>query len=440
MKTILVIDDEPDICSLVCGLLRDAGYKASSQRTAQNLNDWIAKHPPSLVLLDVWLGDAVNGMVALESIRQKWPYLPVMIMSGHGNLEMAIDAMKRGANDFIEKPFRTDCLLLKIERCLEHAQLKTENGHLKRRLNDDSLMGVSPQFRAVQETAQAVAQTESRVLIAGPVGVGKEQLAFDVHRLSRRSQGPFCVVGCAALENRISDLFEAGWFEKAQSGTLVLDEVTDLSLLAQKKLSRLLQDWSAQRLESGAPLDVRLLSTTRFNIGNAIAAGTFHEELYYRLGVVPIEIPPLSARPEDVPVFLNGFMERTALLMVRPMRFFDEQALMALYTYAWPGNVRELKNTVERLFLTEGDGPILLSHLPSEMRFSPLNAAEDTSAAPSLFSLPMRKAQDLFMRRYLSAQLARFQGSISKTAEFIGMDRSALHRKIKHLQNEEDGS
>ncbi|MGL5784796.1 MAG: sigma-54-dependent transcriptional regulator [Alphaproteobacteria bacterium] len=448
---ILIVDDEADIRNLVAGILEDEGYQAHQAATPEEAFQSMSRRFPSLVLLDVWLGDVgMDGLGILEYIKQTTPSLPVVMMSGHGTFEMAVTAIKKGAYDFIEKPFQTDRLLLAICRALEAAKLKQENEVLKLKGGDmDVLQGKGQIMQSLKAAIQKIAVTNSRVLITGEPGVGKELFAQEIHRQSPRATGPFSVLNCATLnpDRFEEELFgvegnkltpqKLGILEQAHGGTLLLDEVTDMPILTQGKILRVLQEQMFTRLEGSRPIqvDIRILASTRMDIPSLLPKGLFREDLYYRLNVVPLQIPPLRKRREDILLLLAHCMETAAAAFGLPPRAFSKEALAALQTYDWPGNVRELKNTIERLLIMAPGEPgeeIRLDMLPPEMGgLAPTMVEKDR--ATEILGLPLKQAREVFEKQYLSAQISRFGGNVSQTADFIGMERSALHRKLRSL-------
>ncbi|MGL5720089.1 MAG: sigma-54-dependent transcriptional regulator [Alphaproteobacteria bacterium] len=448
---ILIVDDEADIRNLVAGILEDEGYKAHQAATPEAAFQSMGRRFPSLVLLDVWLGDVgMDGLGILEYIKQTTPSLPVVMMSGHGTFEMAVTAIKKGAYDFIEKPFQTDRLLLAICRALEAAKLKQENQALKLKGGDmDILQGKSQVMQSLKAAIQKIAATNSRVLITGEPGVGKELFAQEIHRQSLRATRPFFVLNCATLnpDRFEEELFgvegnkltpqKLGVLEQAHGGTLLLDEVTDMPLLTQGKILRVLQEQMFTRLEGSRPIqvDIRILASTRMDIPSLLSKGLFREDLYYRLNVVPLQISSLRKRREDIPLLLDYCMETAAAAFGVPSRAFSKEALAALQSYDWPGNVRELKNTIERLLIMAPGEPgeeIRLDMLPPEMGgLAPAMVEKDR--ATEILGLPLKQAREVFEKQYLSAQISRFGGNVSQTADFIGMERSALHRKLRSL-------
>ncbi|OIN86459.1 MAG: sigma-54-dependent Fis family transcriptional regulator [Alphaproteobacteria bacterium CG1_02_46_17] len=451
---ILIVDDEADIRSLIVGILEDEGYGTGQAESAAQVYDALSKRPYSLVVLDIWLKNSeYDGLSILEKIKKDYPELPVVMISGHGTIETAVKAIKVGAYDFIEKPFKTDRLLLMIDRALEAAALRRENAVL--RVQEDiaaDLVGESQLFQNMVATLDKIAPTNSRVLITGASGAGKEAVARYIHKNSQRTKMPFIAINCASLTSETLDekLFGReekgqtlpGVLERANGGSLLLDEIADLSLETQGKILRVLQDQSFIRIGGQMPVkvDVRVMASTAQSLEDRIANGEFREDLFYRLNVVPIHVPRLQDRKEDIPVLVNYFMEQNlsdALLSLRPL---SEGALVALQGYVWPGNIRQLKNLVEWLVVTSPKfnaeqatiQPIQSSELPQEITQF-VHASLKADWQTDMISLPLREAREVFEREYLLAQITRFNGNISRTAQFVGMERSALHRKLKSL-------
>jgi len=451
---ILIIDDEADIRMLIGGILEDEGYQARGAADSTAALEAIRNRRPTLVILDIWLqGSRLDGLELLDVVKREHRDLPVVVISGHGNIETAVAAIKRGAYDFIEKPFKADRLLLVIHRAIEAARLRRENEELRIRAGDPAdLVGCSPAMNAVRQAVERVAPTGSRVLITGPAGAGKEVVARQIRVRSRRAEGPFIVLNCASMRpDRMEvELFGAeagaqgpdsppkvGTFEQAHGGTLLLDEVADMPLETQGKIVRVLQDQTFERVGGRArvSVDVRVIASTNRDLVAEIGAGRFREDLYYRLNVVPIRVPSLRERREDIPELARYFMSRAATAAGMVPRSFGEDAMAALQAYDWPGNVRQLRNVVEwLLIMAPGDPstPIRAEMLPPEVgSIVPVSLKGDYGA--EIMALPLREARELFERQYLLAQVTRFAGNISRTANFVGMERSALHRKLKSL-------
>ncbi|MCH8521417.1 sigma-54 dependent transcriptional regulator [Glycocaulis sp.] len=447
---ILVVDDEADIRELIGGLLEDEGHTARYAGDADEALAAVRQRKPALVILDVWLqGSRLDGIALLDEMRAGDPGLPVIVISGHGTIETAVSAIRKGAYDFIEKPFKSDKLLLTVERALEATQLRRENAELRARTEMASeFIGRSPAATQLRQTIDRVAAANSRVLIAGPAGCGKELIARLIHARSPRAGGQFVPVSSAMMnpERVEEELFGAeradggidriGLLEQAHGGTLFLDEVGDMPLATQGKLLRMLVEQRFRRLGGGVDVEVnvRVLSSTSRDLRALITQGRFREDLYHRLAVVPVEVPPLSDRREDIPLLVEHFIERLSAMSGLSPRSIGEDAMAALQAHSWPGNVRQLRNNVERvLILASGDPakPITLDALPSEVVGRENGPGGlDTER---MIALPLRDARENFEREYLKAQISRFGGNISRTASFIGMERSALHRKLKSL-------
>ncbi len=453
-RDILIVDDESDIRLLMAGILGDEGYETREAANSNSALEAMRTRRPSLVILDIWLQDSqLDGMEMLQLIRREHPSVPVVMISGHGNIETAVAAIKLGAYDFIEKPFKSDRLLLIVERAIEAARLKRENEELRLRIGGDvALVGVSAALSQLRGAIERVAPTGSRVLISGPPGVGKEVVARLIHRQSRRISGPFVALNCATMRpDRLEvELFgseagvdgsdspaKVGTFEQAHGGTLLLDEVADMPLETQGKIVRVLQEQTFERVGGSTlvEVDVRVIASTNRDLTAEIAAGRFREDLFYRLSVVPLRVPPLRERRDDIPLLVEDFLAHSAEVSGLPRRRVADDAMAALQAYDWPGNVRQLRNVIDWLLIMAPGGaaePIRSEQLPTEIAdaaAAPLRGNEDGE----LMALPLREARELFERRYLDAQVARFGGNISRTATFVGMERSALHRKLRSL-------
>jgi two-component system nitrogen regulation response regulator NtrX len=447
---VLIVDDEQDIRDLVSGVLEDEGYAARSAADSDAALDAIRDRRPSLVLLDVWLqGSKLDGLELLDEIKRRDPSLPVLVISGHGNLDTAVAAVRRGAADFIEKPFEAERLLLLVSRATETERLRRENANLKAQVGGgDELTGSSSAINQVRATLKRVAATGSRVLITGPAGVGKEVAARLLHLWSPRSEAPFVVVSAARMtpERVEEELFgveeggelaRPGLLEQAHGGTLFLDEIADMPITTQAKILRVLTDQSFARVggQRTVKVDVRVVSATSRHLPEEIGAGRFREDLYYRLNVVPVHLPPLTERREDIPALVDHFVARYAAERRVPTPEVAGDAMAALQAYDWPGNVRQLRNIVERtIIMAPGDriGRIDIDMVPPEvLSDQPQLASNATTTA--MMGAPLREARETFEREYLRVQIRRFSGNISRTASFIGMERSALHRKLKLL-------
>jgi two-component system nitrogen regulation response regulator NtrX len=444
---ILVVDDEQDIRELVAGVLQDEGYETRAAADSDAALEAIAVRRPSLVLLDVWLqGSRLDGLELLEEIKRRDASIPVLVISGHGNIDTAVAAIRRGAVDFIEKPFNADRLLLMVARATETEQLRQEVASLRAATGRDTdLTGTSTAINAVRATLKRVAGTGSRVLVMGAAGVGKEVAARLLHSWSQRTQGPFIVVSAARMiperveeelfgVEEAGDLVRTGLLEQAHGGTLFLDEIADMPIATQGRILRVLTDQSFTRVGGTrtVKVDVRVVSATARDLQDEIAEGRFREDLYYRLNVVPVAIPPLADRREDIPALVDHFVAHYAAERRVPTPEVADDAMVALQSYEWPGNVRQLRNVVERtIILAPGDriGRIDVDLLPADV----LGGAGEGAGASAMMGAPLREARETFEREYLKVQIRRFSGNISRTATFIGMERSALHRKLKLL-------
>jgi two-component system nitrogen regulation response regulator NtrX len=449
---ILIVDDESDIRELVAGILQDEGYGARTARDSDDALAAIKTRRPSLVFLDIWLqGSRLDGLQLLGAVKEEHPDLPVVMISGHGNIETAVSAIKLGAYDFIEKPFKADRLVLVANRALENLRLKREIKDLKALTPlPTKLIGRSAAMGQLRQTLEKVAPTNSRVLIVGAAGAGKELAARGIHTMSSRTDGPFVVINAAAItpERMETELFgvEAsngsqgrlvGALEEAHGGTLFIDEIGDLPRETQNKILRVLVDQTFQRVggTTKVSVDVRIISSTGRNLEAEVAAGRFREDLYHRLSVVPVRVPPLTERREDIPDLVFYFVEQISLQTGLPKRKIGEDAIAVLQSHDWPGNVRQLRNNVERLMILAGGDPeavISASMLPQDVG-SMVPNMPNGNGGEHLMGLPLRDAREVFEREYLVAQINRFGGNISRTAEFVGMERSALHRKLKAL-------
>ena len=449
---ILIVDDEADIRDLVAGILQDEGYAPRTARNSDEALVAIASRRPSLVFLDIWLqGSKLDGLQLLDAIKQEHPELPVVMISGHGNIETAVAAIKRGAYDFIEKPFKADRLVLVAERALETSRLKREVKQLKHLAPvPATLIGKSVAIVQLRQTVERVAPTNSRILIVGPSGSGKELAARTIHQLSSRADGPFIVINAAAItpERMEVELFgveqsnglegrKPGALEEAHGGTLFIDDIADLPRETQNKILRVLVDQTFQRVggSTKVAVDVRIVSSTSRNLETLIAEGKFREDLYHRLSVVPIRVPPLAERREDIPGLIDYFMDQISLATGLPKRRIGDDAMAVLQSHDWPGNVRQLRNNIERLMILAGGDPDALldaSMLPPDV-VSMVPSMPNGNGGEHLMGLALRDAREIFEREYLVAQISRFGGNISRTAEFVGMERSALHRKLKAL-------
>jgi len=448
---ILIVDDEADIGDLVAGILEDEGYAARTAREADSALAAIAQRRPNLIFLDIWLqGSRLDGLELLNEIKTQHPDIPVVMISGHGNIETAVAAIKRGAYDFIEKPFNADRLVMVTERALETLRLKRELKELKQLApNARVLVGRSSSIQQLKATLERVAPTNSRILIVGPSGAGKELAARMIHAASGRAHGPFVVLNSAAItpERLEYELFgvaegaeqeaKRGALEEAHGGTLFLDEISDMPRETQNRVLRVLVEQTFTRIGSAerVSVDVRIISSTARNLEEEIEKGRFREDLYHRLSVVPIRVPPLAERREDIPDLVDFFVDTISQTTGLPRRPIGEDAMAVLQSHDWPGNVRQLRNNVERLLILAGGDPdatITADMLPQDVG-ALVPSLPNGNGGEHLMGLPLREAREVFEREYLSAQISRFGGNISRTAEFVGMERSALHRKLKAL-------
>ncbi len=448
---ILVVDDESDIRELVAGILEDEGYSTRKAGSADEALAAVQARRPALVFLDIWLqGSRLDGLQVLDILKESDPELPVVMISGHGNIETAVAAIKRGAYDFIEKPFKADRLVLVADRALESSRLKRQVRELTTRsVQASRIVGRSAAINQLRSTLERVAPTNARVLITGAPGSGKELAARTLHALSSRSDGPFVALNAATImpETMEEELFgveagdgrvrRIGALEEAHGGTLYLDEVAEMPRETQGRILRVLVDQNFSRVGGATRVhvDVRIVSSTSKDLMAEIAAGRFREELFHRLNVVPVRVPSLAERREDVPELIDFFMDQLALASGLPKRAIAADAMAVLQSHQWPGNVRELRNNVERLMiLTKGDpnAQVTTDMLPAEVS-ALVPTTPNGVGGEKLMSLPLREAREIFEKEYLVAQIARFSGNISRTAEFIGMERSALHRKLKSL-------
>lgn len=443
---ILIVDDETDIRDIIQGILEDEGYATRQAANAEQAYAQVAQRAPDLLILDIWLQNSQHdGLQILDTIKAQHPHLPVVMISGHGNIETAVTAIKQGAYDFIEKPFKSDRLLLLMERALEAAQLKRENEQYRRKaLAGYDMIGDSAPMAALRQTLERVAPTNSRVLITGEAGSGKDVVARRLHQLSRRAAGPFVALNCAIMhpERLESELFgvegdaeSMGVLERAHGGTLLLDEVADMPLETQGKIVRVIQEQRFNRVGGQAPVevDVRILASSNRDLKKHMDDGHFRQDLYYRLNVVPLDMPPLRERTQDIPALIDYFIAQYSQQAGLPPCGFAENTLAVMQTYRWPGNVRQLRNVVEWvMIMAAGEAAVQPHQLPPELVDA--NAVRGSGEpGENLMALPLREARELFEKEYLESQIRRFGGNISKTAQFVGMERSALHRKLKQL-------
>ena len=448
---ILIVDDEADIRELVAGILGDEGHGTRTAASSDEALASIEGRRPHLVFLDIWLqGSRLDGLQVLELLMRDHPDLPVVMISGHGNIETAVSAIRAGAYDFIEKPFKADRLLLVAERALESWRLKREVRDLKSRSTQASrIAGKSPVINQLRQAIERAAPTNARILVAGAPGTGKELAARTLHAMSARASGPFVVLNAATItpDNMEAELFgveangersrRVGALEEAHGGSLYIDEVADLPREVQARVLRVLVDQNFQRVggTTRVHVDVRIISASSRDLPAEIAAGRMREDLFHRLSVIPIRIPSLSERREDVPELIEFFQDQISASTGLAKRRISDEAMAVLQSHDWPFNVRQLRNNVERLMILtagEADQDVTAEMLPSEIG-ALVPTTPNGSGGERLMSLPLREAREIFEREYLVAQIARFSNNISRTAEFIGMERSALHRKLKLL-------
>ena len=447
MSDILIVDDERDIRELISDILKDEGFSTRLAGTSEECMEELNKEPPGLMILDIWLKDsAMDGIDILKHVKRDTPEIPVVIISGHGNIEIAVAAIKQGAYDFIEKPFNIDQLMVVITRAMEASRLRAENVQLKRGdVANTEMIGESAAFRTLHSQLEKVTNSNGRVMLTGPAGSGKDVAARYIHANSNRASAAFVTVNCATMEpDRMEELLfgrespergvEPGLLEQAHGGVVFFDEVADMPLGTQSKILRVLVEQSFQRVGGNdkVKVDLRVISSTNKDLAEEIREGRFREELYHRLNVVPIHVPSLEERREDIPSLGDFFVEAFNKVQGLPLRKISEDAAALLQTMSWPGNIRQLKNVMERvLILGPSSGDIEAKELPD------LEAGEDQSdglkIGGTLATLPLREARELFEREYLMTQINRFGGNISRTAAFVGMERSALHRKLKSL-------
>jgi two-component system nitrogen regulation response regulator NtrX len=446
---ILIVDDEADIRELVSGILEDEGHSTRLARDADEGLKAIEERRPHLVILDIWLqGSRLDGLEMLSAIKKAHPDLPVVIISGHGNIETAVTAIRRGAYDYIEKPFKADRLILVTLRALEASQLRREVKTLRERsVQSSEMIGKSAAINQLRNQLERVAPTNSRILIRGASGSGKELAARVIHSKSSRADGPFVVLNAAAMApDRVEEeLFgtedrsgprKVGALEEAHGGTLYIDEIADMPMETQGKVLRVLVEQKFQRLGGGpkVAVDVRIISSTSRDLEREMQEDRFRNDLYHRLNVVPLRVPSLAERRDDIPALIDYFVQQVATASGLAPRRIGDDAIAVLQAHDWPGNVRELRNNIERLMILAGGDPgtmITADMLPEEIGSNvplPVNGG-----AEHLMSLPLREAREIFEREYLLAQINRFGGNISRTAEFVGMERSALHRKLRAL-------
>ena len=447
MGYILVVDDEKDIRQLIGQILSDEGYQVCLASNSEAAMDEINSKSPDLIILDIWLKDSnMDGIEVLKTVRGNDKNIPIVIISGHGNIEIAVAAVKQGAYDFLEKPFNTDQLIVVIKRALEASRLRREIADLRRsELIESNMIGNSGSFNNLKSHLDKVTKSNSRVMLTGPAGCGKEIAARYIHANSARASSPFVSVSSASIESdkmeevlfgsEFNGVVNSGLLEKANGGFLFFDEVADMPKGTQSKILRVLVEQAFTRVNGSnlVRVDLRVISSTNKNLVSKISSGEFREELYHRLNVVPIKVPSLENRREDIPILANHFVKLLNYSEGLPLRSFSESALTKLQTMSWPGNIRQLRNAVEQiLILGPNSGEIDSSELPDSKQIDKNNTG-NSLFQDDFINLSLRDAREVFEREYLMAQINRFGGNISKTAIFVGMERSALHRKMKTL-------
>lgn len=458
---VLIVDDEKDIRDLIAGTLEDEGYETRVAQDGVSAIDMIKTRQPSLVILDVWLGDSErDGLKILELIKRDHGFVPVIMISGHGTIETAVTAIKNGAYDFIEKPFATERLLLVVERAIDSARLKQENEILKVKSGlTSTFIGTSSMMNQVRNLIQDAAKSQGRVLITGSVGVGKETIARTIHDLSDRQKGSFVAFSCNSFSPNMieSELWGAelqeqstdtprkiGAMEKAHGGTIYLEEIADLPLPIQGKLIKFLQDGYFYRVggQQQIKVNVRVIAGTSQHVANAIRNGHMREDLFYRLSAIHIQLPSLKERVSDIPLLINYFMKQISTAKGSMPRKFSDDAIALLQSYPWPGNLHQLRNVVEWILIMAGGNPlesVTGAMLPPEIISGVPFANNWQSKTAEIVVMPLREAREAFEKEYLLAQMQRFEGNVSQTARFIGMERSALHRKLRALGVMNDG-
>lgn len=447
MSSILIVDDEKDIRELIGDILKDEGYTVRLAGNSDDCMTEINAEPPALMILDIWLKDSrMDGIDILKTVKRDNPDVPVVIISGHGNIEIAVAAIKQGAYDFIEKPFNIDQLMVVVARAMETSRLRRENIELRRKdVTSSDMIGTSTAYKGLKSQLEKVTKSNARVMLTGPAGSGKELAARFIHTNSNRAGAPFVSVSSATVEpERMEEVLfgretpergvEKGLLEQAHGGIVYLDEVADMPLGTQSKILRVLTEQQFTRAggTDKVRVDLRVISSTTRDLRSEIAAGRFRQELYDRLNVVPIAVPSLEERREDIPELTRHFIEMFHRTQGLPLRVLTSEAEAMLQTMAWPGNVRQLRNVIERvLILGDGSGPIDARELPGQ---EPVQGETGRLVlGGAMATLPLREAREVFEREYLLTQINRFGGNISRTASFVGMERSALHRKLKSL-------
>jgi len=447
LNDILIVDDEKDIRDLIAEILKDEGFKVRVAGNSEDCLKEIDSNPPAVLLLDIWLKDSeMDGIDILKATKRNNPDIPILIISGHGNIEIAVAAIKQGAYDFVEKPFNTDQLLVVVKRAFEKSKLLRENLSLRKgSIDKEFLVGQSGTFKSMQSQLEKVSSSNARVMLSGEAGSGKEVAARIIHNNSTRSSAPFTVINCSSSElegfdeilfgvEKDDKVFLQGLLEKAKGGTVLFDEISELPIVLQKQLLNCLNDQSFVRKngKSKVKIDFRVISSTNKNLGSLIEENKFSNELYHRLNVIPIRIPSLEDRREDIPLLINHFVSQFNVEQGLPVREVSADALAFLQTMQWPGNIRQLRNLIERVLIlgVDKDSIKVAEFVSKEEK---VNEKIGLNMDPNLATLPLRDAREHFERDYLLLQINRFGGNISKTASFVGMERSALHRKLKSL-------
>lgn len=447
---ILVVDDEVDIRELVAGILEDEGHGTRTAGDSDSALAAIQERRPTMIFLDIWLqGSRLDGLELLDEVMGIYPNIPIVMISGHGNVETAVSAIKRGAYDYIEKPFKADKLILTASRALETSSLKKQVEELKQKTPDMAeLIGNSSAMQGLRQTIERVAPSNSRIMISGGSGSGKELVARTIHANSLRNEGPFILLNAANItpERMEEELFgteangengrKVGALEEAHGGTLYIDEIGDMPRDTQSRILRVLVEQQFTRVggNTKVKVDVRVLSSTAQDLESLIKIGHFREDLFHRLAVVPVHVPPLSERREDIVELVSAFMSQISRQSGISNCRIGDDAMAVLQAHDWPGNIRQLRNNIERLMIlarVEEGTVITADMLPKEVGEMLPNTGG--SGGEHLMSLPLKEARVAFERDYLAAQVGRFSGNISRTAEFVGMERSALHRKLKTL-------
>lgn len=444
MSTILIIDDEADIRGIISDILEDEGFSTHQAKNASQALDYLKSNKaPRAIILDIWLeGSDIDGIGLLKVIKSNHPNIPVIMISGHGNIEMAVKTIRLGAYDFIEKPFKSEKLVILLNRAIENSIITAQNNSLKQSSNlHADIIGKSKSITSLKSAALLAAPTNSRIFITGEVGTGKEVLARMIHYHSKREKHNFMVLHAAASDKIEAEIFgdsdKAGILESCDGGTLFIDEISDLPFFIQSKLLNFLQQGSFERLNSDVNIksDVRIIAASSKDMESEIESGNFSESLFYRLNVIPLHISPLRDRKEDIKLIAEHSILQHSHSYGRKLTI-TEEAYTTLCTYDWPGNVRQLINTIEWLFIMSqnSSSEIGVNNLPQAIIDSVENKHSNLNPVTNeIISKKLKDARDLFEKEYILAQLSRFDNNISKTANFIGMDRTALHRKIKAL-------